>query len=242
CTEGHVTHDFMSCDPLSHCRTEQHVLLCEVPSTTSTSSTLIQEGRSLENIVNMFVCENQRGALHYTLRSCSDISATPDMTCREVVDGEQLVKGRDEEETAVKCLVTAASQGPLCVVVDEAYTDRVFTNFCAELCEFIPGLRLWAASVYHGNIPPCLTEVPMTEPLRTPPVVTRHVQQSDWIQKPNNHVRDYTTGPTPPPCDGPAPRVLYHTGQGHGEGSAVDCVECGKNVARVLRELHVSVA
>nr|KAG5706692.1 hypothetical protein BaRGS_005762 [Batillaria attramentaria] len=329
-----------------------------------------------------------------------------------------------ELETAVKCLVTAASQGPLCVVVDEVSNDlsRKFTKFCNELLKNTPGLRLWAAGATRGDRPSRLTEVlmtealrtppavtrevqqsaviegyetvpdytagvpvrvaksgdagavrdvalmagpdqvvaqqddlvakkvqlavkqldkagdvmthlvsdlqhpprllqmfdlsqavdvpthrrghtldpviyrerdglfrscsvhhalssdhaavmcyldaakpphrpvfqtldilnrnlplvflcgppevPMTEPLRTPPAVTRHVQQSDAIRG-INWVRDYTAGPTPPPSDGPAPRVLHHTGQGHSEGSPVDCVECGKNVASVLRELHV---
>ncbi|XP_070191793.1 uncharacterized protein [Littorina saxatilis] len=52
-------------------------------------------------------------------------------------------------------------------------------------------------------------------------------------------VHSYTAAPCPLPCDGPAPRVVRHTGQGHGEGLPVDCEQCGFLVAQILVELGV---
>nr|KAG5712119.1 hypothetical protein BaRGS_020845 [Batillaria attramentaria] len=141
-------------------------------------------------------------------------------------------------KAAVNCLVTAASQGPLCLVADEVHRD--FIEVCTELHKRVPDLRVWAASLFHGDKPPCLTEVPMTEPLRTTPVVTRHVQESPIIHT-SKRVRAYTPGSAPLPADGPSLRVLYHQGPGHSGGKPEDCELCGAEVARVLQELRVSL-
>nr|KAG5706698.1 hypothetical protein BaRGS_005768 [Batillaria attramentaria] len=147
-------------------------------------------------------------------------------------------------ESAVKSLLTAHKQehGPLCVIVDEAYPGNEFVDFCTELHKRVPELYLWAASMYHSHRPPCLKEVPMTEPLRTPPVVTKEVQQSAYIQR-HAKVRDYTEGSAPPPAYGPAKRFLYHKGKEHcNYVNPIECEECGVEVARILKkELHVDV-
>ena len=114
-----------------------------------------------------------------------------------------------------------------------------FAELCNDLLQQLPGLCLWSASVRHGNRPPMLAEVVLTEPLRTPPSVTREVQQCESMT-PGGSVHHYTAGPAPLPCDGPTPRVVVHAGQGHGAGLTIDCEECGRQVARILKEeLHV---
>ncbi|XP_070208397.1 uncharacterized protein [Littorina saxatilis] len=117
-----------------------------------------------------------------------------------------------------------------------------FTALVTALHHRVPRLVLWATCVHHDDIPPLLTEVILTQPLRTPPSVTRQVQLSDFIR--DGYVRGYTAASCPPPCDGPAPLYLYHTGQGHSaEEDPRDCQQCGREVARILTEdLHVGVA
>ncbi|KAK7491622.1 hypothetical protein BaRGS_00017075, partial [Batillaria attramentaria] len=139
--------------------------------------------------------------------------------------------GKSQVESAVKCLEEAASQGPLYVVVDEANAGSLFTDFCDEICTRVSQLRLWVASAGHSHTPARLTEFPMTEPLRTPPVVTREVEKSGFIREWKT-ILGYTPSPTPPPCDGPPLRVLYHRGQGHNEGRPPpECEQCGMDVA-----------
>ncbi|KAK7483767.1 hypothetical protein BaRGS_00024983, partial [Batillaria attramentaria] len=153
---------------------------------------------------------------------------------------------QSQVEQAVNCLVAASGSGELCIVADEAYKSSrsVFSDFCTELSSKVPGLRLWAASLYHKDKPALLAEAAMTEPLRTPPVVTREVQQSEYVVKGKTGgrmevIRSYAVSSTPLPTDGPTPVFLYHAGQGHSQGRPGDCEMCGGEVARVLRELHV---
>ncbi|XP_070192066.1 uncharacterized protein [Littorina saxatilis] len=121
-------------------------------------------------------------------------------------------------------------------VKDDEYNP--LTRLCEELHQHVPGLHLWAASLYHGHRPPLLTEVILTQPLRTPPSVTRHVQHQPFMAQ-GVTVYDYTAAPSPLPCDGLDPRVVRHTGQGHGEGEPGDCEQCGFLVGQILVELGV---
>ncbi|KAK7499553.1 hypothetical protein BaRGS_00009205, partial [Batillaria attramentaria] len=135
----------------------------------------------------------------------------------------------DQMEAAVERLVDAATPGsPLCVVVDEVFhvSKGVFACFCHKLLDRVGGdLRLWAANLYHNSRPPCLTAVPMLEPLRTTPVITREVQTSHYIQ-----------------AQGPPVRYLHHSGEGHNISDwPGECLQCGKDLARELHELHVGL-
>ncbi|XP_070209738.1 uncharacterized protein [Littorina saxatilis] len=147
-------------------------------------------------------------------------------------------------DDAVRTLVEAAnkrgSQG-LYVIADEAWTGSEFKALVTALHHRVPRLVLWAAGVFHGSIPPLLTEVILTQPLRTPPSVTRQVQLSDYMRR--GDVRGYTAASCPPPCDGSAPLYRYHTGQGHSAwDDPWDCRACGEDAAKLLTEdLHVGV-
>ena len=110
---------------------------------------------------------------------------------------------------------------------------RRFTDLCEQLLSKDPDLTLWAASFDHDGRPPRLNEVIMGEPLRSPPSVTREVQKSDRFRTGRVYGYDASSGPLH--SDGPAPIVVYHTAQ-HAARSPVDCQQCGKKVARVLRD------
>ena len=57
------------------------------------------------------------------------------------------------------------------------------TDLCGQLLERLGNqLRLWAASVHHEDRPALLTQFALTDPLRTPPSVTRQVQESSSIR------------------------------------------------------------
>ncbi|KAK7483709.1 hypothetical protein BaRGS_00025030, partial [Batillaria attramentaria] len=65
-----------------------------------------------------------------------------------------------------------------------------FDQFCQELLRHLANftLRLWAASVHHGLQPSeRLTKFTFSESLRTPPVVTRIVQDSSFFTKRVTH-------------------------------------------------------
>ena len=84
-----------------------------------------------------------------------------------------------------------------------------------------------------------MTEVVLTEPLRTPPAVSEEVQQSSWMVH-GNSVYPYTDVTSPLPSQGHRPRVLFHDGAGHTEKHPPDCEECGREIARLLLdEFHM---
>ncbi|KAK7484617.1 hypothetical protein BaRGS_00024143, partial [Batillaria attramentaria] len=159
---------------------------------------------------------------------------------RVLSKNQNIRKEEGQVEEAVTCLVEAAKRGPLCVIADEVCGSE-FTDFCSSLLQRVPGVRLWAASLYHADRPSCLEEVRMTEPLRTPPAVTREVQKAFWIER-FGAVLGYAESSVPPPSEGPAARVVRHQGQGHAEGRPGECERCGLEIAHLLRELHVAFA
>ena len=120
-------------------------------------------------------------------------------------------------------------------------SNRHFADFCHQLHHIVPRLTLWAARVEHDDLPPLLTEVILTEPLRTPPAVTAEVEKSARFS--DGGVRGYSGGPCPLPSAGPAPLYLHHTARPpHSGGPLIGCRHCGGELARVLREdLHVGV-
>lgn len=148
-------------------------------------------------------------------------------------------------EDAVKTLGDH-NNGELFIICDEAFGGREFGTFCTELKNNCKGLRLWAASVYHGYRPSSLETVAFSAPLRTPPVVTREVMQSELIM--DGLVREYSTpaaaaaanapcGP-PQPCDGIAPFRIQHRKDGHSTSWPGECEQCGLELAEKLLELR----
>jgi hypothetical protein len=101
-------------------------------------------------------------------------------------------------------------------------------------------LYMWAASVEYGNRPDVMTEVVLTEALRTPPAITREVQQAAYIRK-SRAVPDYSPVASPLACDGRAVQFVHHSGPGHRRWDPVDCEACGSQVAERLTSLHVGV-
>ena len=115
---------------------------------------------------------------------------------------------------------------------------------CQELHRRLAtGLHVWAAHIEHGDRPSLMTEIVLNEPLRSPPAITREVQQSNAIGH-GGQVHPYAVPPSPLPCDGPAPRIIVHREgqQGHSAGKAVDCEQCGGDAATQLHALHVGAA
>ncbi|KAK7095128.1 uncharacterized protein [Littorina saxatilis] len=148
---------------------------------------------------------------------------------------------------AFSCLTKEARQGTshckeLFVIVDEAWdcfsTPDPFHRFCDDLSNYVDNLHLWAASLYNHCRPACLTEVRLTEALRTPPIITRLVQEHRGFR--GGHVYDYTDAPAPAPSDGFRPIDIFHEEPNHAAGiDTPDCEECGRAIARLLRRLNV---
>ena len=115
-----------------------------------------------------------------------------------------------------------------------------FVDFCTKLRDSVAGkLHLWATRVYHDNIPPFMTEAPLSEPLRSPGAVVREVQASDLIQK-YRVVRGYKESSIPCCSDGPLPLEISHQGPNHGSDvTPMNCEACGVKLAGILKELHV---
>ncbi|KAK7451827.1 hypothetical protein BaRGS_00039800 [Batillaria attramentaria] len=107
-------------------------------------------------------------------------------------------------EKAVGCLLEAAGNSKqLCVIADEAFGGSQFGELCEQLHDCIPGLNLWSASVYHGYRPSRLKKVIFTQPLRTPPTVTKEVLQSAYIK--DGIVEIYKPAPQPTQVSAPSP-------------------------------------
>ncbi|KAL8595387.1 hypothetical protein ACOMHN_024086 [Nucella lapillus] len=148
-------------------------------------------------------------------------------------------RGQRSVQRAVETLTAAVARpGPLNVIADEAYydCDTLFGDFCHLLHQHFGdgSLRLWAASVTLAARPPDLTEVRLTEPLRTPPAVTREVAKCDRLK--DGTVYGYTAPLAPLPSDGPQPIFLSHEGEGHSRGKdgPLSCQTCGRRLAQVL--------
>ena len=112
----------------------------------------------------------------------------------------------------------------------------IFNRYVAALLQRVPPprLHLWAASLWHAHVPPEMTEVALTEPLRAPPAVTQQVARARII---GGVIRPYSLPPSPLATDGPAVRVVEHAGPGHQQGDLCDCLLCGQLVGRILKSL-----
>lgn len=81
----------------------------------------------------------------------------------------------------------------------------------------------------------------MTIPLRSPPVVKQEVEKIySWYS--DSQLEEYSKTCLVAPCDGPNVLMLKHEGMEHTERWPADCVECGKAIGDVLKQLGVGVA
>ncbi|KAK7477367.1 hypothetical protein BaRGS_00031385 [Batillaria attramentaria] len=145
------------------------------------------------------------------------------------------LKGMGQADEAVEIMLDLVRDGELFVICDEAFGGSEFSDLCTQLNNNCKKLHLWAASVYHSLCPPCLQKQVFTEPLRTPPSVTREVKRSGVIKA--ELVPKYYACSSPHPCDGPPPIMIQHQAQGHSTGWPGDCEKCGKNLATKLLKL-----
>ncbi|XP_025103270.1 uncharacterized protein LOC112569639 [Pomacea canaliculata] len=144
---------------------------------------------------------------------------------------------KEEGWKAVNELLQATILGVAYVIADEVNGD--FKNFVEWLVTQIPDVHVWAASCYHVDAPYGWQMEYLTRPLRSPPVVVREVEQSKIME--DKYVLRYSKRCVPDHTDGPPVRRLHHRGQGHSGDWPINCVTCGRDVARVLHSLRVAV-
>lgn len=120
------------------------------------------------------------------------------------------------------------------------YNSDNFTDFCSQIMQSVPEMRLWAAAVEHREIPSFFSVVTLTAPLRSPPVVIREVMKSAQIH--SGVIKGYNDTEVPAPTDGPTVKIIRHyrsDQSGHNGDRPDECVMCGHHLANVLTELHV---
>ncbi|XP_025113046.1 uncharacterized protein LOC112575403 [Pomacea canaliculata] len=147
-------------------------------------------------------------------------------------------------EKAIRDLSQTASGRPLYIIADEAGPEDkfdTFQGFCGELLEIVPHLHLWAASCYHKVAPAGWQEEYLTRPLRSPPVVVREVEQ-DIVMALDRDVQAYSERGVPDHTDGPPVKHIIHHGHGRSPYWPVNCVNCGREVARFLLSLQMGAS
>lgn len=82
-----------------------------------------------------------------------------------------------------------------------------------------------------------LDMVTLSTPLRSPPVVVREVMEAFEIQ--SGEVYGYTLSSMPVTADGPAIMRISHHEAGHSGLKPHHCIECGHQIARILKQLHI---
>ena len=117
-----------------------------------------------------------------------------------------------------------------------------FGSFVEELQKHseVHDLHLWTATCNRKDIPSCLTEVTLREPLRSPPAVVREVKLAATFAEDPDSYPQYRDNSAPLPSDGPRVYKLNHNLPGHPTAWPDDCVPCGLNVATLLRT-HLGV-
>ncbi|KAK7094229.1 hypothetical protein V1264_007878 [Littorina saxatilis] len=147
----------------------------------------------------------------------------------------------EDVEQALTELCEAEENGQLYVIMDEAYfgsSDEGPRNqkLVKQLHDKVGQLFLWSAGVPHGGIPPELQSEVLTTPLRCAPVVLREVKAG---LDQTTDVHSYSDTSLPAPGDGQSVIRLSHQGHMHTAQGPVDCVDCGREIAVVLRQLGV---
>ena len=115
-----------------------------------------------------------------------------------------------------------------------------FEDFYKELNRQVPNVSMWSARVLHDQITPCVTgRFRFTKPLRCPAVVVSEIQRTlkKWT---GLFPIDVYSEDLVQPCEGPTARTLRHQGGQHTRTQPLDCQTCGRDLASVLKELHVN--
>ncbi|KAK7089383.1 hypothetical protein V1264_025036 [Littorina saxatilis] len=177
---------------------------------------------------------------------CMSLSAdpTPSPTPGTVAYREYDFHDREEDvEQALNDLLARTKDGLLHVLIDEAYFGGrqkygpTHSTFVTRLCQSVPGLYLWAASVVHTDIPPELRPEPLTVPLRCAPSVLREITPA--IERYQTSIHNYSNSGVPAPGDGLSVIRLSHHGNAHTGRWPVDCAQCGQDIAAELHRLGV---
>ncbi|XP_076439248.1 uncharacterized protein LOC143278101 [Babylonia areolata] len=176
---------------------------------------------------------------------------------------------------ALPALAKLTRDGELCVVIDEIDEEGLKTSFPSlvrRLSDQVPSLRLWAAGLWMDKdgtiLPSWMTVHRLHTPLRCPPAVHRHVEEScnklpmestkviseepgDASQQAEIftiiRTAKYGARSCPPDTDGPPVLTLRHRDQegltqsGHSWGVPQICKRCGEAVVEVLRDLRVGL-
>nr|KAG5701949.1 hypothetical protein BaRGS_034531 [Batillaria attramentaria] len=180
--------------------------------------------------------------LQKTLTFLADTMDLPNVVGAVHFHHFDLQKRPEDVHVAVNTLLSLSQNRRLQVLMDEAlFGDEklgsVYNTLIDDLASSVNRLCLWAATVSHANTPQGLQLVRMTLPLRSAPVVLREVEKG--IVEAGGEISSYTSSGTLPPSDGPRVISLRHHGEDHAGRWPVDCYECGLEVAKVLKDLHV---
>ena len=117
--------------------------------------------------------------------------------------------------------------------------EQSLQRLVSKLTGRVTHLYLWCAGVGHTDIPSALQVELLTSPLRSAPAVLREVQPAVDLWSRVGQVHGYSDSGLPAPGDGPSVMQLYHHGDSHTSDHPVDCVQCGHDVAALLRRLGV---
>ena len=104
----------------------------------------------------------------------------------------------------------------------------------------MPDLRLWATTVTSHDLPslPGVDVRHFTIPLRCAPHVLEELRPA--LERAKAEIKGYASDSgVPAPGDGLQVKRLRHGGQGHTAPWPPDCRQCGRKVARVLRNFGV---
>ncbi|XP_076456734.1 uncharacterized protein LOC143291034 [Babylonia areolata] len=153
---------------------------------------------------------------------------------------------------------TTATGGPGCgdlsVIIDElVIVNKNHRELLRQLLVAAEGgpplnqapmtsINIWAAGLYSmPTFPPWLNVQSLTDPLRCPPAVHRHVSQNTLL---GSVILQYGRPEVPPHVGqgGPTVQWLHHAGRpGHSKSkSPEECEKCGEQIAFLLNEeLHI---
>lgn len=103
-------------------------------------------------------------------------------------------------------------------------------KFWEKLKSEVSHLHLWAAGFYFSDVPEDWVQKHLTTPLRSPQVVVKEIvkQKSIGLRMYENPLKsDKNEGP----------KIIEINHQSHTGGSIKECVECGREIGKVLCNL-----
>lgn len=95
-------------------------------------------------------------------------------------------------------------------------------------------LHLWAAGFSFSDVPEGWEQKHLTTPLRSPPVVLKEImkQKSIGLRRYENPLKSDTNE---------GPKIIEIDHQSHTGGSIKECVECGREIGKVLYNLRKGI-